>query len=225
MAKENKYYKVEKRDPSIKAAVIRREGKTPGVIYGGSIEEGQPIMIENSELLEMFRNNTKSSVIDIELDGDKGQVIIREIQKSPVGNEPIHVDLQAIRRNEVLTMQIPIVLLGEEEVKYRELLVNPNLTTIDVSGPANKMPESIELDLTGKTPEDKFLVGDLELPEGIELKSDPEAEIVSISESKMEAEVAADEEAAEAAAEAEGTEEAPESDAKDEAEEDKKEDK
>lgn len=201
MSQEKAIYKISAREAGKTPNAVRREGKVPGVLYGGTIEGGHPIQIDEAEMIQMFRKNTKSSVIDVDYDGDKGSVIVREIQKHPVNGKVLHVDLQAIRRDEVLTLSIPITYLGEEDVTYRELLANVNLSEIEVKGPADKMPESVEVDLTGKTPEDRIEASIISLPEEVELLTPADAELVSISMSKMEAEVAADEEAAEASAE------------------------
>ena len=137
----------------------------------------------------MFKNNTKSSVIDVDFDGNKGAVIVREVQRHPSNGQIIHVDLQAIRKDEILTLPIPITYLGEEEVANRRLIVNTNINELLVKGPADKVPTSIEVDLTGKTHEDKLLASSIKLPEGIEMITDPDELLVIISESKLESEL------------------------------------
>ncbi len=195
---EKKYYAVTARAADRKPSTVRRDGKIPGVIYGGRLEGGQPIEIEKSVLMDMFRNNTKSSVIDVDYDGNRGSVIVREVQRNPSSGQIIHVDLQAIRKNEILTLAIPITYLGEEEVANRRLIVNTNITELHVKGPADKMPTHLEVDLTGKTHDDKFHASSLVLPDGIEMLTDPDELLVTISESKVEAELEhlAEEEAA-----------------------------
>lgn len=198
---EKKYYAVTARAADKKAATVRNEGKIPGVIYGGRLEGGQPIEIDKAVLMDMFRHNTKSSIIDVDYDGNKGSVIVREVQRHPSNGQIIHVDLQAIRKDEVLTMSIPITYLGEDEVASRRLIVNTNINELHVKGPAEKMPAHLEVDLTGKGHEDKLVAGSIELPDGIEMLTDPDELLVMISESKLEAELEQLDEEAEAAAE------------------------
>lgn len=186
---EKKYYAVKARAAGRKPSTVRNEGNIPGVIYGGRLEGGQPIEIEKSVLMNMFKNNTKSSVIDVDFDGDKGAVIVREVQRHPSNGQIIHIDLQAIQKDEVLTLPIPITYLGEEEVANRRLIVNTNINELLVKGPADKVPTNVEVDLTGKTHEDRILASSIELPEGIELITDPDEMLVTISESKVESEL------------------------------------
>ncbi|PKK40584.1 LSU ribosomal protein L25p [Clostridiaceae bacterium JG1575] len=187
MANDKKYYSIKARSASRKLHELRTEGNVPGVIYGGTLKGGQPFEIQRSVLNDMFKSNTKSSVIDIDYDGDKGSVIVREVQRDPVSGEIIHIDLQAIRRDEVLTLPIPILYLGEDEVNNRRLIVNTNLTELEVRGPANEIPESVEIDLKGKTLEDRMEASMIQLPEGIELVTSADELLYTITESRMEA--------------------------------------
>lgn len=197
MANEKSVYKIKARSEGMNINALRKSGLVPGVIYGGRIEGGQPIEIEHSELVSMFKSNTKSSVIDVDFDGDRGAVIVREVQREPATGRIIHVDLQAIRKDEVLALDVAVYYLGEEELASRRLILNTNLNTVHVKGPADKLPDSFTVDLTGKTPEDHVKVSSLELPEGVEMVTDPDELLVTISESKMSQDLEAIEEAEE----------------------------
>ena len=194
MTNEKSYYKIKARTKGIKPNVLRQSGVVPGVIYGGTLEGGQPFEIERSELIRLLRENTKSSVIDMDYDGDMGAVIVREVQLEPVTGEIIHLDLQAIRRDEVLTLDVSLIIHGEDELASRRLIVNQNMDMILVKGPANKIPDSITIDLTGKEPDFRLNVGDLELEEGLELITDPDEDLIIISESTTSQDLVDDEE-------------------------------
>lgn len=200
MAPDKKVYPIQARDTETKANAVRREGFVPGVIYGGRLEGAHPFKVKRSVLTDMFKHNTKSSVINVTLEGDEGAVIVKEIQNNPVTGEILHVDFQAIRKDEVLTMGVPITYHGEEEVSSRRLVLNLNITELMVKGPADKLPEGFEVDLTGKGVEDRFEAGSIELPEGVELAIDADELLFTIAESKVEQEV--EEEDLEAAEEA-----------------------
>lgn len=198
MANEKSYYKINARTEGIKPNVLRKSGIVPGVIYGGTLEGAHPIQIERSELIRMLRDNTKSSVIDVDFDGDKGAVIVREVMKDAVSGEVMHLDLQAIRRDEVLTLDVMLHILGEEELASRRLIVNQNMDMIMVKGPANQIPDSVTIDLTGKGPDDRVLVGEIKLADGLELITDPDEMLVTISESKTSQSLEDEEDATEA---------------------------
>lgn len=201
--KKNNYI-VHPRTEGVKPNALRKQDKVPGVIYGGMLESALPVEIERSVLTTLLKNNTKSSVIEVEYKGRIGSVIVREVQRDGATGAILHVDLQAIRKDDVLTLEVPITYTGEEEVSSRRLIVNMNLTHLQIKGPADKIPEHITVDLTGKTPEDKIAVSDIELPDGVELVTDHDELLATIAESKVaqevEAEIAAETEAAETAA-------------------------
>lgn len=196
MATEKTFYPVKARKAG-HPNQTRRDGFVPGVIYGGRLKDGRPIQIERSVLMDMFRKNTKSSVINVDFAGNRGAVIVKEIQNDPVSAEILHVDLHAIRRDEVLTMGVPVLYQGEEEVTNRRLVVNTNLTEVQIKGPADRIPEVLTVDLTGRTPEDRLEVSSISLPDGLEMVTDPNELLVSIVESRMEQDLEA--ESAEAA--------------------------
>lgn len=201
--KKNNYI-VHPRTEGVKPNALRKQDKVPGVIYGGMLESALPVEIERSVLTTLLKNNTKSSVIEVEYKGRIGSVIVREVQRDGATGAILHVDLQAIRKDDVLTLEVPITYTGEEEVSSRRLIVNMNLTHLQIKGPADKIPEHITVDLTGKTPEDKIEVSSIELPDGVELVTDHDELLATIAESKVaqevEAEIAAETEAAETAA-------------------------
>lgn len=204
MANEQSFYKINARTPGITLASLRKSGKVPGVIYGGRIDGGQPFEMEQAELNNMFKYNTKSSVIDVDFDGNRGSVIVREVQRDAATGRIIHVDLQAIRKDEVLTLDVPVIYHGEDELATRRLILNLNLSNVHVKGPADRIPEHFIIDLSGKTPADHIAAGSLELPEGVELVTPADEPLVTISESKMSQDLEAIQEAdAEVAATAE----------------------
>lgn len=186
MSADKKFYTVHAREKGKKASQTRRAGFIPGVIYGGRLEGGQPIQIEKSVLVDMFRHNTKSSVINVDFDGNKGSIVVQEIQNNPLTGEILHVDFHAIRKDEVLTMGVPVIYHGEDEVTSRRLVVSINLTELLVKGPADKIPEELTVDLRGKTPEDRIEARSIPLPEGMELVTDPDELLITIGESKVE---------------------------------------
>lgn len=194
-------YIVNPRTEGVKPNALRKQDKVPGVIYGGMLESALPIEIERSVLTNLLKNNTKSSVIEVEYKGRMGSVIVREVQRDGATGAILHVDLQAIRKDDILTLDVPITYTGEEEISSRRLIVNVNLSHLQIKGPADRIPEHIAVDLTGKTPEDKIAVSSVVLPEGVELVTDADELLATVAESKVaqdvEADIAAETETAE----------------------------
>lgn len=201
MSTEVKALDIQSRDSKLNAKALRKEMKIPGVIYGGKIDGGQPIWIEEGHLNDILKKNTKSSVIPAKLDGKRSSVIVKEVTRDNLTGRVQHIDLQAIAKDEVLTFDIPLTFLGEESILHKKLLLNSNINTLSVKGPANEVPETLEIEVGELGIDDKLFAKDIKLPESVELLTDPEELVVSVSHSKMEQELESIEEDAESTTE------------------------
>ncbi len=182
---------------------LRKEGKIPGVIYGAHLKGGKSFYMEEKVLSEMLRKNTKSSTLSVKIDGVLGNAIVKEVQRHPLNGSLLHVDLQGIGKDEILTLTIPLKYVNEDEVTFRNLITNINFNDIQVKGEADKLPEVIEIDLAGQTPDARFTAGDLVLAEGLHLVTPADELLYTISEPKTQEKEAAAEESEVPAAPAE----------------------
>jgi large subunit ribosomal protein L25 len=128
-----------------------------------------------------------------------------------VRNTVSHVDFLIVRRDEVITAEIPINLVGEAiEVQHGDGVVDQQLFTLQIKARPADIPPSVDIDISELTIGGSLHVSDLAIPAGVELETDLEATVVAgqpprvqISEEEEAAEVAAEEGvAAEGAAEA-----------------------
>lgn len=165
----NTVYQITKRREGIKANRLRREGFIPAVIYGKEHRNSVPVELTVQEATKLLKENTRSSII--KLDGlDKTiSVIVKEIQTNGATFLPEHIDFQSISLREIITVSIPITLIGEEELQYQHLLFQPNLQEIDLRGPAEDIPEKIEVDVSKLEFEEKLFLNVIKVPEGIEV--------------------------------------------------------
>jgi len=165
----NTVYQIAKRREGIKANRLRREGFIPAVIYGREHRNSVPIELTVQEANKLLKENTRSSII--KLDGlDKTvSVIVKEVQTNNATFAPEHIDFQSISLREIITVSVPIHILGEEELQYKHLLFQPNLQDIELKGPAEDLPEKIEVDVSKLEIQDKVFLSVIEVPEGIEV--------------------------------------------------------
>lgn len=186
----NTVYQIVKRREGIKANRLRREGFIPAVIYGREHRNSVPIELTVQEATKLLKENTRSSII--KLDGlDKTiSVIVKEVQTNGATFEPEHIDFQSISLREIITVSVPVHILGEEELQYKHLLFQPNLSELELKGPAEDLPEKLELDVSELEIQDKVLVSAIKVPEGIEVLDD-EDDLIGIV---LSAEVAQEEE-------------------------------
>jgi large subunit ribosomal protein L25 len=180
---------------------LRNVGKTPGIVYGG---EGQPQLIEldhNALWHALKKEAFHSSILEMELAGKSGQVLLRDVQYHPFRQQVTHIDFQRVDANTKLHMKVPLHFKGAEEseaVKLEHCLVNPVVNDLDISCLPKDLPEFIEVDLSGLKKGMSLHLNDITLPKGVKAVTHgkPNPVIVSVVTS------AAEESAAEAAPEA-----------------------
>lgn len=190
---------------------LRTEGKIPGVVYGHGIDPIS-ISVARRELRAALHTEAgHNALINLQVDGGSHLTIVKDLQRHPVRNEVTHVDFLVINRNEVLTVDVPIVLEGEAaEVVANDGTIDQQLFTLSVQAKPGQIPNELTLDISGMAIGDALRVSDLTLPAGVETSVDPEEPVVTAAVTRAAIELeqadaeAAEEAAAEAAAEGDG---------------------
>lgn len=151
---------------------LRRAGKVPGIIYGGTVTPTS-IELDHNNLFHALRvESFHSSILDMELDGKAEKVLLRDVQWHPYKQLVLHIDFQRIDANQKITMKVPLHFTNQEvspAVKLSGAIIGHVFTEIEVSCLPGSLPEFIEVDLsnleTGKT----VHLRDIPLPEGVTL--------------------------------------------------------
>ena len=176
---------------------LRNSGRTPGIIYGGSAEP-QLVEVDHNTLWYALKKEAfHASVLEMDLEGAKSQVLLRNVQYHPFKQLVLHVDFQRVDANTVLTMKVPVHFSGAEEspaVKIDKCMVTPIVTEIEVSCLPKDLPEFITVDLSKLEKGHVIHVNEVALPKGVKLASQSTAAMVSVA-----VPAAAEEEAAPAA--------------------------
>jgi large subunit ribosomal protein L25 len=151
---------------------LRREGKIPGIMYGG----GQPPTGVAFDANALHRNMAEeaflSSILNVTLDGQTLQAIVRDYQPHPAKRAILHLDLQRIVATEKLWMTVPLHFTNEAMspgVKLGGGSVSHLLTELEVSCLPKDLPEYIEVDVGRMELDDMLHLRDLKLPEGVEI--------------------------------------------------------
>jgi large subunit ribosomal protein L25 len=185
-----------------KVAGLRREGRLPAVVYGhGAASE--PLTVDAHEFDLLRRHVGASTLVDLAVDGGTSRpVLVQSVQVHPVSRRPIHVDLFAVRMTEELTVEVGLVPDGTAPAsELGGTLMHP-VTTIRVRALPDRLPETLHYDLSGLVDYDTTVtVGDIALPDGVTLQSEPTDVVARVLAPRVEVEVEE-----EAAAEAEGAE-------------------
>jgi large subunit ribosomal protein L25 len=173
----------------------RRAGKIPAVLYGHGLEP-RHICLPAREFAHAMRGGG-NTLLSVELNGSKELALPRQIQRDPVRGSIEHVDLLLVRHGEKVTVSVAVLLTGEV---IADGLVNHELNRIEVQADATKIPESLEVSIRGLAIGAQVTAGQVELPAGVTLVTDPDYMVVSVLAAPTAAQLDAD--LAEAEAEA-----------------------
>ncbi len=158
---------------------IRAEKNVPGVIYGSHKE---PISITVSlKDVEKIIKAGKNTIVEVALPNGKEQVLVKEIQYHVVKDSPIHIDFQRVSLTDKMNVVVPVKLIGEAaDVKSYGALVEHILREIEVKALVSAIPHEIEVDMTPMTINKGIVAGDIKLPKGVELVTDPQAPVAHL---------------------------------------------
>ena len=210
---------------------MRRDGKAPGIVYGGKAEP-TPIELDHNALIHALKNEAfHASILTMKMDGGGlTKVLLRDVQMHPFKNEILHVDFQRVDENRKIHMKVPLHFVNGElspAVKMSGAIVSHVTTEVDVSCLPKDLPEFIEVDLSELGVGHSIHVSALKLPAGVSVvthKTDPVVATAVVPRAQVETEEETAAKAAEGAAAAAAAETAAAAGAekKDEKKDDKK---
>ena len=185
---------------------LRAAGKIPGVVYGHG-SDPLPIAVDGRSLRAALSGEAGlNALLSLDLGGRTQLAMAKDIQRDPVRGTVTHVDFLIVSRDEVVTADVPVVLVGEaEEVHRGDGVVNQELFTLTVHATPADIPHQIEIDVTELQIGDTIRVENLRLPASVTTDLDPDTAIVVGQPPQVSAEDLVPE-GAETEAEAEGEE-------------------
>ena len=190
-----------------KVATLRRAGRLPGVVYGAGVES-QAITLDLREFQILHRHTGRHAVLDLTVAGDaKPQpVLLQTIQEHPISRLPIHIDLLVVNLQEEMTVDVPVVAVGEAPAidKLGGVLLHLHDAVV-VRAKPDDLPSSIEIDISALDSFESVLhASDLRIPDGVTLLTDTDEPILRVQAPRVEEEptIEAGEEAEAATAEA-----------------------
>lgn len=151
------------------ARALRRQGFVPAVIYG---EKQPPLTVSityKDAMKRIYDGGFLSHVITLDVDGEKHRVIPRDYQLDPVKDKALHVDFLRVGANTTLDVQVHVTFINEEQSPglKRGGTLNIVRHTVEVSAPANAIPEEIVVDLAGTDIGDSIHISSVSLPQGV----------------------------------------------------------
>ncbi len=174
----------------------RRAGQVPAVLYGHG-EAPTHISLPAREFAAAIRHGGLTQVLDIAIsDGSTHLALPKAIQRDPIKDTFEHVDLLIVKRGERVTIDVPVVVVGQAA---RDTLVMTEVVKLSITADALNLPDNLEASIEGLEAGQHVTAADVQLPEGAELASDPETVLVVITNAPSAADLEATEETAEVA--------------------------
>ncbi len=197
--------KADRREDSGKGAArkARAAGRVPGVVYGHGADPLH-ISVDARDLFHTLHTEAGVNVlVDLRVDGDRFLAMPREVQRDHLRGRLLHVDFLRIARDEKITVEVPIQLVGESHGVKEGGVIEHHLWTLQVECFPQDVPTSIDADVSALGLNESLKVEDLQLPDKLELQTPLEEVVVSVVPPQV-LKLEEEEEALEEAAEGEG---------------------
>jgi len=218
MSKEYKL-EVEKRTKANKKDLkeLRRSGKIPGIYYSYDSKDSLPFLIEQSVISKALKSD--SNIFSINVGGKNRTVLFKSVQYHPVSEEMTHIDLYGVNMEKPVIVKVPINLVGTPiGVKEEGGILNQTAQELDIKCLPGDIPNIMDVNIEELSIGDTILADAIKMDDKIELISNPDTLIVSVTVPMKEVEPETDDDLEEGA-EGESSEESSEESAADDSKE------
>lgn len=177
----------------------RKAGQIPAVIYGHGIKS-QPLFVLGKDFEKIYHQAGESSLVTLEIDGKKRNVLIHEVQRDPVDDQVLHVDFYQVKMDEKIKAKVPLVFVGESPaVKAEGGVLVKNIQEVEIEAFPQDLPHHLEADVSSlATFQDHIFIKDLAVLGSVKIMAEPLEIVASVIPPRSEEELAALEEKVEA---------------------------
>lgn len=162
---------------------LRVAGRVPAVLYGPSI---QPVHLDmdEKEVATLVHGHGLNPIISLSIENSPGEAdclcMIKDVQRDVFQKHILHVDLRKVDMTEKITVLVPLVLQGEQAIRAKGGIIEQMVRSIRVTSLPTSIPDSLVADISELRIGQTIAVGDIVLPEGVELAQDKEAGVVNV---------------------------------------------
>ncbi|MHA7662172.1 50S ribosomal protein L25/general stress protein Ctc [Mycolicibacterium sp. HS_4_1] len=156
--------------------LARREGRVPVVLYGHGTEP-QHLEINARDYAAVLRNSGTNAVLTLNIAGKEQLALTKQVVVHPIKRNIEHADLIVVNRGEKVTVDVSIVVEGDAEPGT---LVAQDTNTIQIEADVQSIPESLTVSVEGIAAGTQILAGQVELPKGVTLVTDPEVLVINV---------------------------------------------
>lgn len=161
------------------AKKLRREGKVPGVLYG-ALRSNFLFEVGELELNKEIVTNGEYGMLNVNVEGEEKKVIIKEVQRDPVYNNIIHIDLEEVSNKEVQT-EVPVRYLNEKFITKNGGVLQKEKPSIKIKCSSDKIPSYVSINLKQDDIGSAIKISDVEFGSEISVLDDLNTVIASIS--------------------------------------------
>ncbi|HEU0196875.1 MAG TPA: 50S ribosomal protein L25/general stress protein Ctc [Nevskiaceae bacterium] len=175
---------------------LRREGKVPAILYGGS-GKAVALSASHNELIKHAKDRGFfSQIVNVEVGNDRQQALVKDLQRHPARDQILHIDLQRVLADQLLRSRVQLEFVGKDVcpgIKTNGGVMEHHLIEIEIECLPKDLPESITVDVSAMDVDDVIRVSNLKLPEGVHSvalmhKRDPSVVAVHLPRAAIEAE-------------------------------------
>jgi large subunit ribosomal protein L25 len=154
------------------ARKLRGQGLVPAVVYGKHLEKPVHVAVDPKSIRQSINTPHKfNTLITLKLDGGSHQVLLKDYQMDPVSREILHADFIAVRENEQVKVNVPLVLAGKPQGVADGGLLTQARRELEVWALPQAIPEKIEVDVTHMKIAMVLHINDIKLPAGVSVKT------------------------------------------------------
>ena len=150
---------------------LRRDGMIPAVLYGAG-KDSVPIKLDSNTVHKQLENEAFfSHILDVKVDGEATQAVLKALQRDPATDRVVHLDLLRVSSTQEITMHVPLHFVNEENCPGKKAggVVNHLLVDLEISCLPKDLPEYIEVDMSEMDIGDSMHLSQLTMPEGVTL--------------------------------------------------------
>lgn len=148
---------------------FREEGFVPGVIYGDTIEGAASVKFQRSPLIKILEKHGSNAKIWVNYKDSDSLGFIKEIQRHPINQEIIHVDVQLVSKNHEIKLELPLLFKGEDALTSKGLQLQVHKLDVEVCGRMALMPDLITVDVADLELNSTITKDDLNLDKDIKI--------------------------------------------------------
>jgi large subunit ribosomal protein L25 len=163
-----------------KTKQLRRDGKTPAVVYGTG--DSQLLQIDSRTLRRVLRTAGSNDLIDLDVAGSHHRVLVREVQRHVTRGDLIHVDFLEVDMTQTVSAEVTVILIGEAPVVLENIgALNQLMHSIQIECLPDKLISEMTVDVSNMDSlSSSITIADLIVPEGVTITDLPEDVVVNV---------------------------------------------